>query len=68
MRYVEKHFDAPVVIQHEQELTSVNLDEASLLKRKETEALDGKPKKGLCPNEWLGTDFFVIKLKTEYGK
>lgn len=41
MRYVEKHFDAPVVIQHEQELTSVNLDEASLLKRKETEALDG---------------------------
>ena len=34
MRYVEKHFDAPVVIQHEQELTSVNLDEASLLKRK----------------------------------
>lgn len=41
MRYVEKHFDALVVIQHEQELTSVNLDEASLLKRKETEALDG---------------------------
>lgn len=41
MRYVEKHFDAPVVIQHEQELTSVNLDEASLLKRKETEALNG---------------------------
>lgn len=41
MRYVEKHFDAPVVIQHEQELTSVNLDEASLLKRKETEKLDG---------------------------
>ena len=38
MRYVEKHFDAPVVIQHEQELTSVNLDEASLLKRKEKEA------------------------------
>lgn len=33
MRYVEKHFDALVVIQHEQELTSVNLDEASLLKR-----------------------------------
>lgn len=41
MRYVEKHFDAPVVIQHEQDLTSVNLDEASLLKRKETEELDG---------------------------
>lgn len=41
MRYVEKHFDAPVVIQHEQELSSVNLDEASLLKRKETEKLDG---------------------------
>ena len=41
MRYVEKHFDAPVVIQHEQKLSSVNLDEASLLKRKETEKLDG---------------------------
>lgn len=41
MRYVEKHFDAPVVIQHEQNLSSVNLDEASLLKRKETEKLDG---------------------------
>lgn len=41
MRYVEKHFDAPAVIQHEYELASVNLDEASLLKRKETEELDG---------------------------
>ena len=41
MRYIEKHYDTPTVIQHEQELTSVNLDEASLLKRKETEALDG---------------------------
>lgn len=41
MRYIEKHHDAPAVIQHEQELASVNLDEASLLKRKETEKLDG---------------------------
>lgn len=41
MRYIEKHYDTPTVIQHEQELTSVNLDEASLLKRKETETLDG---------------------------
>lgn len=41
MRYVEKHFDAPVVKQHNQELASENLDEASLLTRKETEALDG---------------------------
>lgn len=41
MRYIEKHYDTPTVIQHEQELSSVNLDEASLLKRKETEALDG---------------------------
>lgn len=23
----------------------------------------GKPKKGLCPNQWLDTRFFVIKLK-----
>lgn len=43
MRYVEKHFDAPVVIQHEQELTSVNLDEASLLKRKEKETTILRP-------------------------
>lgn len=41
MRYIEKHYDTPTVIQHEQELSSVNLDEASLLKRKETEKLDG---------------------------
>ena len=41
MRYVEKHFDAPSVILHEQELSTANLDEASLLKRKETEGLDG---------------------------
>lgn len=35
---------------------------------KEIESISiGKPKKGLCPNEWLGTDFFVIKLKTENG-
>lgn len=41
MRYVEKHFNAPSVILHEQELLTANLDEASLLKRKETEGLDG---------------------------
>lgn len=41
MRYIEKHFDAPVIIQHEHELASANLDEANLLKRKETETLDG---------------------------
>lgn len=36
---------------------------------KEIESITiGKPKKGLCPNEWLGTYFFVIKLKTENGK
>ena len=23
----------------------------------------GKPKKGLCPDKWLDTDFFVIKFK-----
>lgn len=41
MRCIEKHFDTPVVILHEQELVSVKLDEVSLLKRKETETLDG---------------------------
>ena len=23
----------------------------------------GKPKKGLCPDEWLDTEFFIIKFK-----
>ncbi len=23
----------------------------------------GEPKKGLCPDKWLGTEFFVIKFK-----
>ena len=23
----------------------------------------GKPKKGLCPDKWLGTEFFIIKFK-----
>lgn len=41
MRYIEKHFDAPAIIQHEYELASANLNEANLLKRKETETLDG---------------------------
>ena len=41
MRYIEKHFDAPAIIQHEYELASANLNEANLLKRKETEKLDG---------------------------
>ena len=41
MRYIEKHFDAPAIIRHEYELASANLDEANLLKRKETETLDG---------------------------
>ena len=37
----EINFDAPAIIQHEYELASANLDEANLLKRKETETLDG---------------------------
>lgn len=31
MRYIEKHFDTPTVILHEQELKKLNLDEDSLL-------------------------------------
>lgn len=23
----------------------------------------GKPKKGLCPDKWIGTEFFVIKFE-----
>ena len=23
----------------------------------------GKPKRGLCPDRWLGTEFFIIKFK-----
>lgn len=23
----------------------------------------GKPKKGMCPDEWLDTEFFIIKFK-----
>ena len=23
----------------------------------------GKPKKGLCPDKWLDTEFFIIKFK-----
>ena len=31
---------------------------------KEIESITiGKPKKGLCPGEWLDTEFFVIKFK-----
>lgn len=31
---------------------------------KEIESITiGKPKKGLCPDKWLDTDFFVIKFK-----
>lgn len=42
MRHVEKHTDAAVVVQHEQELAVAGLDKTSLLKRKETEVLSGK--------------------------
>lgn len=42
MRYIEKHHDAPIVVQHEQELSQAGLDEASLTTRKATgEKLDG---------------------------
>lgn len=34
MRYIEKHFDAPVVVRHEKELVAADLDEASLKVRK----------------------------------
>lgn len=31
---------------------------------KEIESITiGKPKKGLCPDKWLDTDFFIIKFK-----
>ena len=31
---------------------------------KEIESITiGKPKKGLCPDKWLGTEFFVIKFE-----
>lgn len=31
---------------------------------KEIESITiGKPKKGLCPNKWLDTEFFIIKFK-----
>lgn len=30
MRYIEKHYDTPTIIQHEQELKNLNLDEDSL--------------------------------------
>lgn len=31
---------------------------------KEIESITiGKPKKGLCPDQWLDTEFFVIKFK-----
>lgn len=37
MRYIEKHYDTPTVIQHEQELKSLNLDE-DCLRNPETHA------------------------------
>lgn len=31
---------------------------------KEIESIGiGKPKKGMCPDEWLDTEFFIIKFK-----
>ena len=31
---------------------------------KENESISiGKPKKGLCPDKWLDTEFFIIKFK-----
>lgn len=31
---------------------------------KEIESITiGKPKKGLCPDEWLNTEFFIIRFK-----
>ena len=32
--------------------------------KKEIESISiGKPKKGLCPDKWLDTEFFIIKFK-----
>lgn len=41
MRYIKKNFNSPAVQQHNKELASHKLDEASLLIRKKTEILDG---------------------------
>lgn len=42
MKYIEKHYDAPTVVRHEQELAKAGLDEASLAAKKAAgEKLDG---------------------------
>lgn len=33
------------------------------IKKKIESITIGKPKKGLCPNKWLDTEFFIIKFK-----
>lgn len=40
MRYIEKHFDAATVVQHEKELKDAHLDKASLIERQQTEKLN----------------------------
>lgn len=36
---------------------------------KEIESITiGKPKKGMCPDEWLDTEFFIIKFKQRVDK
>lgn len=37
--------------------------------KKEIESITiGKPKKGLCPDKWLDTEFFIIKFKQRMNK
>ena len=44
---------------------------ADTLKRKDSPRIEkeidsvtiGKPQKGLCPDKWINTEFFIIKLK-----
>lgn len=63
---LKKYIDAQRIVlkQHTHVLFVNGYRKDSPRIEKEIESITiGKPKKGLCPDEWLNTEFFIIKFK-----
>ena len=63
---LKKYIDAQrIVLKHYTHVLFINgYRKDSQRVEKEIESIGiGKPKKGMCPDEWLDTEFFIIKFK-----
>lgn len=60
--YIDAHRIVPKPYTHVLFINGYRKDSPRIEKEIESITI-GKPKKGLCPDKWLDTEFFIIKFK-----